>query len=79
MQMSKYSEQMESFYVTARDFLYELTAKNPEYLQKTVDEIADLIIVESKNWRVWLPDGIKRTMSEKAAIRVISNKSKYGF
>lgn len=67
--MAKYAMEREMYYMECKDFLYSKIKNNPELKNSTVDELADIALAEK--WGVFLPSGIRRTVTEKAAQRVL--------
>lgn len=72
--MKKYEMEREAYYLACRDFLYSEIAKNPKLKNATIDELADIAL--AKKWQIFLPDGIRMTVTEKAASRVLSIKNR---
>lgn len=67
--MSMYAFQIEAYYMKTKEFLYSKFANNPKLKNATTDELTNLVL--SENWKLFLPDGIKRTTIEKAIKRVL--------
>ncbi|CNS15172.1 Uncharacterised protein [Neisseria gonorrhoeae] len=67
--MTRYAINRDALYSVFKDFLYSEINANPALKSATVDDLADIVL--AKKWRIFLPDGIKRTTAEKAAQRVL--------
>ncbi|MBZ5489263.1 hypothetical protein HW452_17235 [Halomonas aquamarina] len=67
--MTRYAINRDALYSAFKDFLYSEINANPALESATVDDLADIVL--AKKWRIFLPDGIKRTTAEKAAQRVL--------
>ncbi len=67
--MTRYAINRDALYSAFKDFLYSEINANPSLKSATVDDLADIVLAQK--WRLFLPDGIKRTIAEKAAHRVL--------
>ncbi len=66
--MTRYAISRDALYSAFKDLLYSEINANPALKIATVDYLADIVL--ANKWRIFLPEGIKRTTAEKAAKRV---------
>ncbi len=71
--MAIYAVKRGALYSAFEDFLYSGINAIPALKSATVDDLADIVL--AKKWRIFLPDGLKRTTAEKAAQQDLSIKN----